>query len=333
MGDVCHCIPLIRALQAGYPNAEITWIIGKTEFRLVGDMPGVEFIVFDKKSGVAGRRALRQQLSGRVFDVLLLAQTSLRSSWLSRLISARRKIGYDYSRSREGHYLFVNERIRPVANQHEADASLEFARVLGINADLAAIDRSPPIQAQDREFARQHQPEADHAVLISPCSSHAARNWLVARYAAVADWIIEHADRPVILVGGPSDLERTTAQAIESSMQHRPTNLVGQDTLGQALAMFERAACLIAPDSGPVHFAAALNTPVVGLYASTWSLRSGPFGSLEHCVDRYAQAAQQFYNRSPEQLRWGKRIERPGVMALVEVDAVIAKLKPILLQG
>lgn len=330
LGDVCHCIALVRALQRQFPDTSITWIVGRSEFRLVQAMPEIECIVFDKRSGLKGFRALHRQLSGRRFDVLLHAQVSTRANLLGRMIAAKRRIGFDRARSREGHGWVINERIAAQPFQHQADAMLEFARVLGVELDLGDIDRTPPILDEDRDFAAEHQPESNQAVLISPCSSHPARNWTISGYAQVADWIIEQTDRPVILIGGPSEIERQTAAEIESEMRQQPINLVGKDTLGQALAMLERAACLIAPDSGPLHFADALGTPVVGLYASTWSRRSGPYSSLGYCVDRFPQAAEQFCGKSAEQLRWGARIEKPGVMDLIQYEDVVAKLRLIL---
>ena len=320
LGDVCHCVGLVRSLQRAFPQSEITWIIGKNEHRLVERLEGVDFIVLDKKAGRVGRKAVRRRLRGRRFEVLLHAQVSARANWLSLFIRAKRKIGFDRARSREGHGLVINERIRAVPQQHQAEALLEFARALGANTD--GIDRAPPIADADREFARKHQPEKGRAVLISPCSSHPQRNWSADRYAAVADHVAHRHGRPVILVGGPSRIEREMADGIVALAEHRVTNLVGKDTLCQALAMLERSACLIAPDSGPVHFASALGTPVVGLYAATWSKRSGPLGSLEHCVDRFPEAAQRFLGKAPDDLDWGKRIEREGVMDLVGVEDV-----------
>jgi len=327
LGDVCHCIATVRAVQRQWPELHVTWIVGKGEYRLVRDLPGVEFIVYDKRGGPGALWGLRKHLRPR-FDVLLHAQVSLRANLIAALVRAERRIGFDRERAREGHGLVVGERIPAVARQHQAEALLSFARVLG--ADTEGVDRAPPVREKDRELAREHQPEPGRAVLISPCSSHAARNWAPARYAEVADWVIEQTGRPVILSGGPSQMEKRVGAEIASAMRHQPTNLIGRDTLGQSLAMLERAACLIAPDSGPVHFAAALGTPVVGLYASTWSRRSGPLGSLEHCVDRFPEACRRYLGREPEKVKWGKRIEKPGVMELVEPAMVIARLKGVL---
>ncbi|PKL95860.1 MAG: hypothetical protein CVV18_03865 [Gammaproteobacteria bacterium HGW-Gammaproteobacteria-8] len=328
LGDVCHCIPMLRALQRRWPEARISWIIGRAEHRLVAGMPGIEFMVFDKRGGRAARAELHRALHGRRFDVLLHAQVSLRANLLAWGVRADRRIGFDRARAREGHGLVIKERIPERPFQHQAEALLEFARVL--DAEPRAEDRPPPLAEADRDFARLHQPEARRAVLISPCSSHPDRNWSAQGYAVVADWLIAHLRRPVILVGGPSAIEHETGAAIVGAMRETPLNLIGQDTLGQALAMLERAACLVAPDSGPVHFAAALGTPVVGLYAATWSRRSGPLGSLEHCVDRFPEAARRFAGREPDRLRWGKRIERPGVMDLITPADVIEKLQSLL---
>ena len=325
LGDVCHCIPMMRALQRRWPAAQISWIIGRAEHRLVAAMPDIEFLLFDKRGGAAARADLRRALKGQRFDVLLHAQVSLRANLLALIIRADRRIGFDRARGREGHSFVINQRIPAEPFQHQAEALLEFARAL--DAEPLAEDRAPPVAKADREFARKHQPEARRAVLISPCSSHPGRNWSAAGYAAVADWVMRSLGRPVVLIGGPSPIERAMGEAIVAVMRETPLNLIGQDTLGQALAMLERAACLVAPDSGPVHFAAALGTPVVGLYAATWSRRSGPLGSLEHCVDRFPEAARRFARCEPEQLRWGKRIERPGVMDLIEPADVIERLQ------
>jgi heptosyltransferase I len=323
LGDVCNATATARALRRGFPAARLTWIVGKPAYRLVADLPGIEFIVFDKHAGPGELVRVRRALRGRRFDVLLHMQVSARANLVAALVRAGRRIGFDPDRAREGHGLVVGERIPAVPFQHQAEALWAFAGALG--AEVQAGDRPPPIRDADRAFARQHQPEAGRAVLISPCSSHSRRNWLPERYARVADWIAGQG-RPVILVGGPSEAERRMGAAIEAAATRSPVNLISRDTLGQALAMLERAACLVAPDSGPVHFAAALGTPVVGLYASTWSRRSGPLGSLEHCVDRFPDAARRFLGKEPEQVKWGKRIEAEGVMDLVEVDDVVERL-------
>ena len=328
LGDVCNSVPLVRAIQRTWPAVQVSWIIGRSEHRLVSRLPGVEFIVFDKRAGLSAWRQLREQLAGRRFDVLLHAQVSMRANLMALMVRARRRMGFDRARAREGHSLLINEHIPAAYQQHQALALLSFATQLG--ADCRSPDRRLPVPPEAEAFARQHQPQAGQAILINPASSHPERNWHAKGYAEVADWIIGQHKRPVILIGGPSQSELILGQQIQDQMRHAAVNLIGRDTLPQAVAMLERAACLISPDSGPVHFAAAMGTPVVGLYAATWSRRSGPLGSLEHCVDCYPQAALQFTGKPPQALRWGRRLEYPGVMNLIRPDQVIERIERII---
>src|SRR3546814_754461 len=111
LGDVSHVLPIVHALRQQAPQTRITWIIGRVEARLLGALPGVEFIVYDKRGGFAAWRALRRRLANRRFDALLLMQMSLRASLLSTVIKADTRIGFDPDRSREGHRLFCDQHI------------------------------------------------------------------------------------------------------------------------------------------------------------------------------------------------------------------------------
>src|SRR5690348_18082026 len=99
LGDVTHVVPLVRTLQSAWPQTRLTWIIGKLEYKLVGDIAGVEFVVFDKGAGLDGYRAVRRALAGRRFDALLHMQVALRANLLSMAVHADRRIGYDPGRA------------------------------------------------------------------------------------------------------------------------------------------------------------------------------------------------------------------------------------------
>ncbi len=325
LGDATHTVPVVRALREAWPDTRITWIIGKLEHKLLAGIEGVEFIVFDKRGGIAAISGLRQALKGRRFDLLLHMQVALRANVLSRLVDAPLRLGWDQARSRDRHGWFINHRIAEVAFQHQVQGFLEFPRALGIDPGEPRWDL--PVSDADRAWAAEQLPFEEPILLVSPCSSHALRNWLPERYAAVADHAAGALGLRVVLSGGPSALERETAAKIEAAMQAPALNLVGKDTLTQSLAVMERAAVLLTPDSGPAHMASALGTPVVGLHAATWSRRSGPYRFLDLCVDRYPEAARHYRGKEPEELRWGHRIEEPGVMELVEVGDVVEKLE------
>lgn len=321
LGDVVHAVALVRALQRAWPQLPITWVIGKGEARLLEGLEGVEFIVYDKKAGLAGWRALRTQLAGRRFDVLLDLQLALRASLVSTAIRARRRIGYDRARSKEGHSLFINERIPP-GGHHVQDAFLQFLRPLGLRPD--AVEWRLPVPDDAHAWAREQLPGDTPTLLVSPCSSHVLRNWRADRYAAVADHAAERGWR-VVICGGRSDLERRTADQILAAMRHPAIDLVGKDTLKQLLALLARATLVLTPDSGPTHMANAVGTPVLGLHACTDAERSGPYSDRRWTVNRFDDAARRFLGKPASQVRWGRRIEFPGVMDLVAVDDVVAR--------
>jgi heptosyltransferase I len=317
-------VPVVRSIQDHWPETKISWVIGKLEHRLLADLDGVEFIEFDKRAGLAAVNELRRQVRDRRFDVLLHMQVAARANLLSKFVRAPVRLGWDRARSRDLHHHFVRQQVQAVPFQHQVQGFLEFPRALGIEVGEPRWDI--PIEAEARQWAETQVGTDSKTLLISPCSSHALRNWSAENYAEVADWAQNQLGLQIVLSGGPSDLERDVGSAIEAGMQGSCLNLVGKDTLEQSKALLERADIVITPDSGPAHIASALGTPVIGLYAATWSKRSGPYNSLDLCVDRFEQAARQFRNKAPEDLRWGTRIEEPGVMDLIRVEDVIDKL-------
>lgn len=323
LGDAVHAVALVRDLQRAWPGLPITWVIGKGEAKLLEGLDGVEFVVFDKKAGLAGWRDLRRRLAGRRFDVLLNLQLALRAGLASTAIAADRRVGYDRGRSKEGHGLFINERIPP-GGHHVQDAFRQFLRPLGL--EPGPVEWRLPVPAEAHAWAEAQLPGDQPTLLVSPCSSHPLRNWRPERYAAVADHAAAQGWR-VVLCGGRSELERGTADAILAAMQAPALDLVGKDTLKQLLALLGRATLVLTPDSGPTHMANAMGTAVLGLHACTDAERSGPYSDRRWCVNRYDEAARRFLGQPATALPWGKRVELPGVMDLVEVADVIDRFE------
>ena len=321
LGDVTHVLPLVHTLRAAWPQVAITWVIGAGEQRLLDGLEGVEFITFDKKTGVRGMLELRRSLQGQRFDALLHMQVAARANVLSAFIPARRRIGYDRTRSKDLHGLFVTERIRDVPGLHVLDAIGSFCEPLGLTP--APVRWTIPVPDDARAWARSRWPDdGTPTLMVSPCSSHVLRNWRSERYAALADHAVQRGWR-VVLCGGRSALERETTDAILAAMKHPALDLVGKDTLKQLPALLERAALLVTPDSGPMHIANAMGTTVLGLHAASNPVRSGPYSDRTYCVDRYDAAARRYRGKPADALRWGAKIEVPGVMDLVTVDDAI----------
>jgi heptosyltransferase I len=326
LGDVTHVVPLVRTLQAAWPQVALTWVIGKGEHRLLEGLPGVHFVEYDKKTGLAGMRAVRRQLRehapGGRFDALLQMQVAARANLLSAFIPAKRRIGYDRSRSKDLHGLFIDERIPDRPGIHVLDAIGSFCEPLGLKQTQVRWDLPVPDAA--REWAQSQWVEDGRpTLLVSPCSSHALRNWRADRYAAVADHAASRGWR-VVLCGGRSQLERDTTDAVLAAMASPALDLVGKDTLKQLPALLERADLVMTPDSGPMHIANAMGAKVLGLHAASNPARSGPYSDRRYCVDRYDDAARKYLRKPASDLRWGTKIEHEGVMDLVTVADAIA---------
>jgi heptosyltransferase I len=329
IGDTCHVLPVVRTLQRAWPNTRFTWVIGRVEAKLMGRIPDIEFIVVDKGSHWSAMRTLRRAMRGRSFDVLMHMQLALRASLLSMLIPAKVKLGFDRERARELQWLFTTDRIRPAERQHVMDSLFGFAEKFGVYEKVLRWDI--PLTDAEREYARDLIPEGKQTLVISPCSSHRLRNWRAEYYAQVADYAAGALGMRVVLVGGRSDIEKRTGEAIVARMHQPVENNIGQDTLLQLLATLERATVLLTPDSGPGHMASAVGTPVLGLYAATNPARSGPYLSRQWCVDKYDVAARRLLGKPAHELPWTTKIERPGVMDLITPDEVIRKLHSVLL--
>lgn len=322
LGDVTHVVPLVRTLQAARPDTPIHWIIDKAGHKLLNGLPGVTFHAYDKKSGMAGVKELRRQLPPGRFEALLQMQVAFRANLLSAFIPAERRIGYDRSRSKDLHGLFINERIPDRPGIHVLDAIGSFCEPLGLRQAEVSWDLAVPQSAYEWAAA-QWQDDGRPVLMISPCSSHVRRNWYADRYAAVANHAAQRGWR-VVLCGGRSELERSMADAIQAQLHTPALDLVGKDTLKQLPALLARANLVMTPDSGPMHIANAMGAKVLGLHAASNPNRSGPYSDRRYCVDRYDDAARKYLAKQAADLKWGTKIEFDDVMELITVEDGIA---------
>ena len=323
IGDICHVLPVVRTLQRYWPQTQLTWVIGKLEHSLIGDIPGIEFIIFDKSKGLAAYKKLYQQLRGRRFDVLLHMQMSLRASIASRLIPANIRLGFDRKRANDLQWLFTNKQIPHKEKQHVLDSFFGFIETLGIQERVLEWDI--PINESTRKQVKKLLPGTAY-IVISPCSSMAYRNWSIEGYAAVADYIAVKHQRPVVLTGSPSTIEKEYGEKISALCQHPPVNLIGKTSLKELLAVIDGAELIIAPDSGPAHMATAVNTPVIGLYACTNPDRARPYLSPELVINHYPEAIKDKFSKPVETIPWGTRVRDPDAMARItstEVESML----------
>lgn len=324
IGDVCHAVAMVQHIQKHWPETKITWVIGKIEASLLTDLPNVEFIIFDKKAGLKGYQALRRQMKGRYFDVLLHMQVALRASLASLCIPAKVKVGFDSNRAIEGQWLFTNKKIAPQKKSHVLDGFMGFAKALGLPNDKPSWRM--PINDEDALWAGAALNSDKSIVVICPAASKAERNWHSEGYAKVADNLVA-LGYEVVICGGPTALEKTLATEILEKSQQPLANLVGKTSLKQLLAILKIAHFVIAPDTGPAHMAVTVGTPVVGLYAHSNPERTGPYLYQDYVVSYYAQAIAEQFGKPVSQLKWGTRAKGEALMANITVSQVMDKVR------
>ena len=332
IGDVCHAVSAVQAIQKAHPNAKITWVMGKVEAMLLADLPGVELVIFDKKEGKAALKKLKNTFKGKQFDVLLNMQVALRAGFVARCIPAKVKLGFDWPRSKELHSLFINKRIAAQKEAHVLEGFKGFAKAIGVN------DYEPSWQMP---YTREDEVKADELLgqdylanklfVISPAASKAQRNWLPERYAALA----EHARAQgfnVALTGGPTELEVNLAENIIKHCNSPILNLVGKTKLKELLCVLKRADLVLAPDTGPAHMAVTVGTPVIGLYAHSNPARTGPYLYQDYVVEVYHKNLLKQTGKTAQQVPWGTRVKGDDLMGQISVESVKAVFDHVVLK-
>jgi heptosyltransferase I len=327
IGDCCHTVPVVRAIQQAWPSTRITWIVGKVEHGLLRGLEGAEFAVLDKSRGLAGLADLRRTLRHRRFPLLLHMHASMRANAASLLARARTRLGFDRARARDCQWYFCNRHIPAKPHRHVMDGLFEFADALGIEHGAPRWDI--PIPDEDRAAAAAIAEAGRPVLVVSPCTGQRFRNyrnWRIECYAEIADYAESRYGAQVLLTGAATQIEKDYGRGIVSLAKSRPHNLIGQTSLKRLLAILERAAVVLCPDSGPAHMATAVRTPVVGLYATSNRWRTGPYFSQHLVVDKYPEAVRNEFGTSVDEIRFGRRVRDPNAMDLIRVGDVIEKL-------
>ncbi len=278
LGDVIHTIPAVVALQHALPESEIGWVVEGAYRDLVKTITGVETIpVSMKKWGRAFVSSRGEMFAARAamrgYDTAVDFQGLIKSASLAWVSRARTLYGFDRDAIRETPAgVFLNRRVRVDPGLHIVEQNVALARAVAPaiievpNVDFTPFATDPT--GKLRELC-------DRVVLV-PGAGRPEKQWPLDCFADVARQI---GDRRVIAAWGPN--EESLAAAIGCEVAPA-TNL-------RELAwLLRHARLVIAGDTGPLHLAAALGTPVVGLFGPTDPGRNGPFGQLENVVETWS---------------------------------------------
>jgi heptosyltransferase I len=321
LGDAVHVLPVANALKRRWPGARITWVIQPVPWLLVRDHPAVDrFVVFQRRQGLGAWRSFREAASTlrtRRFDLLLSLQVYAKAGILTALARADVKLGFDRRRARDLNWLVTDERIAARPVQHVQDQYFEFLAHLGV--DPEPVEWNIAIREDERAAQREFFGGLDRpACAVVVGTSKPEKNWAPERYARVLDALESDFGLRPVLVGGPSAVERRQADEVLARTSARVVDTLGDD-LRRLVWLLEGAPLVISPDTGPLHLARALDTPVVGLYGYTNPKRYGPYRKYQELVvDGYARDPGEEYAASMEYRAEGMtRVTVEGVLERV----------------
>ena len=291
IGDVVMAMPVATALKRSFPGAWITWAAQFPAAQLLSGHPGIDEVVTVRRPRGGGIPAalfylrewirLAPLLRGGHFDVAVDLQGLLKAALLGRLAGAPRRLGFADER-RE-----LNRRINNVAVRasavHAVDRYLEMAKVLGAEPYPVefGLPISPQAEASVDELLDGEGAGEQPLVGLLPFASDAHKCWPGGRFAQLAQRLSRKEIRCVI-VGGPPDA--AASDAITETAGAGTISCAGRTDLPQLAALLRRCSLVIGNDTGPLHVAAAVGTPVLGLYGATDPEKVGPYGWVDRVL-------------------------------------------------
>jgi len=316
VGDTVHVLPVINALKRVNPEARISWVLQPGPGSLVKGHRSVDdIILFDRSLGWRAFAETRAELSKRRFDLVINLQVYFKAGIVTAFAHAPVKLGFDRARARDFNWLFTNRKIpgRPV--QHVQDQYLEFLRALGVPAEPVEWDLGPWREETIwRDTFRDSLERPAAAIVVA--TSKPEKDWLPERWAEVCDALHERGMQSV-LIGGRSERELAAERVIMQRACHKPMSKLGSG-LRPLVSIIDASSLVLSPDTGPLHIAVALNTPVISLMGYTNPKRTGPYRRFHDLIiDRYGDPGENY----PPAME-----KRPGRMPLITVEDVMEKV-------
>ena len=328
LGDIVHAMPTCAAIHQAYPKARLTWLVKREWAGLVERIDGVDR-VWPVESTLKGWLSQVSPLRAERFDLVVDLQGLFRSAAIGWLGGSSLLVGF--ANGREGSPWFYSRRVPvPQLEMHAVDRYLLVAKAVG------AVESGAP------EF-RFHIPQTDYEEVdrllnrsgITPETRWVAMNvsarwptkrWPAASFAEVADRLQQDGSGAAVMIGGPD--ERADVAAVIGMMKTPAIDLAGSTAVGLLPALLSRASLLITNDSGPMHIAAAVGTPVVALFGPTSAARTGPYG-LGHRVLTTELSCRPCLSRTcqnPVQLECLTRISPEQVFGAVRDQLAVPSL-------
>jgi heptosyltransferase-1 len=293
LGDVIHALPVARALRRGAPTAQISWIVEARESAILRHHPDLDRVIpvdtrrwrrlIRRPEGMRQvwdkLHRLRRRIRFAGFDVAIDLQGLLKSGLLTAYTGARTRIGFSRAYCRERvNVLFTNRRVTPPPEaKHVVEQYLALLAPLGIQAgppEFLIPPRPDAERKMDGTLAAAGLPPGERVVALNPGAGRADKQWPIEQFRALAQRLIAEADARILVLWGPS--ERPLAEQIVAGLD---VVLAPPTDLDELTAVLRRVSLVVAADTGPLHLAAALGTPALGLFGPTQAERNGPYGA------------------------------------------------------
>ncbi len=304
LGDVIHALPTLEALRSFYPRGHITWLVEDTYAPVLAGHPALDEVWPVPRPRLGNGRFLEnvhellqvaRRLREKPFDLVIDLQGLLKSAFWVALARGERKLGYD--RTREFSYLALTERLAPFNPEaHAVWRYLNLARHLGVPAASPRfrLGLAIPDDVQHLAPLETGQPLA----VLHPGARWPTKLWPTANWARLAEWLVRDKGFQVVITGSSGD--RDLAKEIVARAEVPLFNLAGHTSLAELAALLQKARIAVTTDTGPMHLAATLGTPVVALFGPTAPWRTGPFGQGHEVVRLALPCSPCFRRHCPE---------------------------------
>jgi heptosyltransferase-1 len=295
LGDVVHAIPVAAALRRAFPAARIDWLVSAKHREILDLVPVIDRrLVLDdrptpgQRGGHSLLGAIRELRQAR-YDVAIDLQGLIKSAVLARASGAPRVLGFScrYARERAARFFYTEAHdpgrgglYDPRETRHVVDINLSLLALLGI----AAPAREFPIDAQESAAAQSARRQVDgRYALLNPGAAWPNKRWPPERLASIAAALqSRHGLRSVVL-WGPG--EEPLAQAVVAGAGGAAV-VSPKTSIADMVALARGAELMVSGDTGPTHIAAAVGTPIVGIYGPTRPARNGPMSPIDVTVSR-----------------------------------------------